>query len=433
GNPAAWPVLPGVSTRSNGRVTMDCMAEPVHDLDALPVPDFSDYFYALSEAGLRGETKPVLPVEASRGCWWGEKEPCRFCGLVDAHGAYRAKSAGRVLGELRFTAARWSAACLDLVDSVVSRSFLEEVLPELGARPLGVPLFAEVRPELTREQMALLGRAGITIQVGIESLNDHVLRLMHKGTLALENIRLLKSCSEYGVTVHWNLLYDVPGEEAADYAELAEVMPSVSYLPPPDACVPVRLDRFSTYFRDRSTYGYAEHHPAAAFRHIYPFPPEELDEIAYGFEGTRDPAGSTIAGAMRHYRLQRDVRDWQRGPRGVGPRVKHDDGRHVIEDARPDATADGLVLDPLDRLVLRASEGIASRAELLAAARVWSREQSAIHPFAIRADESAQMEGAEDVAMVRALDESLSRLEGHLLVVTIGDRCLSLVDFVAAP
>jgi ribosomal peptide maturation radical SAM protein 1 len=428
---AEWPVLPGVSLRGNGRSTMDCLAEPVHDLDALPVPDFSDYFSALSEAGLCSETKPILPVEASRGCWWGETEPCRFCGLVDVHGTYRVKSAGRVLSELRVTAARWPAACLDLVDSVVSRSFLEEVLPELAASPLGTPLFAEVRPELTREHMVLLAQAGITIQVGIESLNDHILRLMHKGTRTLENIRLLKWCREYGITIHWNQLYDVPGEKAADYADLAEVMPSVRYLPPPDACSPVRLDRFSTYFRDHETYGYVRRDPAAAFRHIYPFPPEELDEIAYSFVGSRDPAGSTIVSAMRRYRLQRDVRDWQQSPRGVGPRVKYEGGRHVIEDARPDATADGLVLDPLDHLLLRTSEDVASRAELLTAVRAWSREKSAIDRRAIRADHSAQPEGAAETAMVRALDDSLRRLVGHRLAVAIGDRCLSLAEFEA--
>ena len=44
------------------------------------------------------------------------------------------------------------------------------------------------------------------IQPGIESLSDHVLKLMRKGTTALQNIQLLKWCREYGVQPEWNLL-----------------------------------------------------------------------------------------------------------------------------------------------------------------------------------------------------------------------------------
>ena len=44
---------------------------------------------------------PTILFETSRGCWWGERMHCTFCGLNGATMAYRSKSAPRALDELR--------------------------------------------------------------------------------------------------------------------------------------------------------------------------------------------------------------------------------------------------------------------------------------------------------------------------------------------
>ena len=86
-------------------------------------------------------------------------------------------------------------------------------------------LFYEVKANLRLQQVALLAAAGIDrIQPGIESLSDHVLKLMRKGTTALQNVQLLKWCREHGVKAEWNVLYGFPGELPEDY----EAMPRCS-------------------------------------------------------------------------------------------------------------------------------------------------------------------------------------------------------------
>jgi len=55
--------------------------------------------------------------------------------------------------------------------------------------------FYEVKANLTRVQVSALRAAGVTrIQPGIESLSDHVLKLIGKGTCGLRNVQLLKWC-----------------------------------------------------------------------------------------------------------------------------------------------------------------------------------------------------------------------------------------------
>ena len=178
----------------------------------------------------------TLGVEGSRGCWWAERGTCLFCGQNGSSRRYRKKSATRLLRELRDAAEMAGCTGVDLVDNVVSDEFLSEVVAELVERPLGVPVFFEARPELTRAQVSADRRDGRGIQVGIESLNDHVLTLMHKGSTALRNVRLLKWCKADGLSSAWNLLFGFPGETHDDYKALVELVPSLTHLRPPKGC-----------------------------------------------------------------------------------------------------------------------------------------------------------------------------------------------------
>lgn len=101
GNDHAAP-LPGVVMIASNGVIIGSQAAPVTDLDASPVPNYRPYFERATQLGLLPHYKAgwMLPFESSRGCWWGEKSHCTFCGLNGLGMAFRAKSPQRVLGEL---------------------------------------------------------------------------------------------------------------------------------------------------------------------------------------------------------------------------------------------------------------------------------------------------------------------------------------------
>jgi len=265
---------------------------PTDGLDALPIPDYTDLYRALDRWG--GDSHGVqLAAEASRGCWWAARRPCAFCGLNGHTPRYRPKSAARILSELQEQDRRWRPWLIDLVDNVVPPAFLREVLPQLAESPLAAHLFFEARPELTRAQLRLVARAGAHLQLGIESLSQHVLDLVGKGTDAGGNLRQLAWCRDEGVPVTWNLLHDVPGETARDYRELRELLPTLRRLPPPGGRGPVEVQRFSRYFAGPASFGLVNVRPTAAYRHVYPFKPAVLRDIAYLFDA--DPAPPVCA------------------------------------------------------------------------------------------------------------------------------------------
>jgi radical SAM superfamily enzyme YgiQ (UPF0313 family) len=79
-------IPPGVVYRKDGRTVSTGRAAPVRNLDALPIPDFSDFFADRSQSSAAAMfVDPTVLVETSRGCWWGDKSHCTFCGMNGAN------------------------------------------------------------------------------------------------------------------------------------------------------------------------------------------------------------------------------------------------------------------------------------------------------------------------------------------------------------
>lgn len=275
----------GVIHREGGESCLPAPTEPIHEMDRLPFPDYDDYFEAVRRSAVGGQLSPSLLIETARGCWWGAKSHCTFCGLNGATMTFRSKSARRVLEEVEHLKKRYDRNHFVAVDNIMAHNYFKDLLPLLKERQLGVTFFYEIKSNLSQQQVQLLSEAGVrAIQPGVESLNSHVLKLMRKGVTAIQNIQLLKWCREYGVELAWNLLYGFPGETPEDYTATAKYIESIYHLKPPGAVSPIRLDRFSPYFNGAESFGLTKVKPFAIYNYIYPLPPESVANIAYFFE-----------------------------------------------------------------------------------------------------------------------------------------------------
>jgi ribosomal peptide maturation radical SAM protein 1 len=184
-------------------------------MDEIPTPQFDEYFERLAKTGFTAEVmrEVRLPYETSRGCWWGAKSHCTFCGLNGSTMAFRSKSDDRVVEELTALARHHERVDFTLVDTTLDMRYFRDVLPRLRESGHDLSLYYETKSNLRREQVRLLREAGVDfLQPGIESLSTPILKLMRKGVTALQNVRLLKWCAEYGIQVYWNVIYGFPGE-----------------------------------------------------------------------------------------------------------------------------------------------------------------------------------------------------------------------------
>lgn len=254
----------------------------VRDMDSLPYPDFTDFFAQLHAIPVEDS---MLSYESSRGCWWGERQHCTFCGLNGTGMAYRAKSADRALEELLSLSSTYPADFVAVADNILSQGYFRDFIPRLAQTNRSFGLFYEVKANLKKEQLRALRAAGIEqIQPGIESLSDEVLGLMRKGVSAMQNIQLLKWCRELGMRTSWNLLYGFAGEDPAEYQRMAELIPLLSHLPAPHGAGVIHTDRFSPNFDHPEEFGLIHLRPPETLRHIYDLPEEALYNLCYHFE-----------------------------------------------------------------------------------------------------------------------------------------------------
>jgi ribosomal peptide maturation radical SAM protein 1 len=279
--------VPGLARRVDGGVSVTAPLPPNLQLDDLPVPDYEDYFEQAEGLGILSQARHgmvSLPIETARGCWWGEKHHCTFCGLNATTMRFRSKSAGRVLGELEQQSRRYRTFNFEAVDNVLELSYLKELFPKLREIESGYELFYEVKANLSREQLKLLAEAGVTrIQPGLESLSSNVLRLMRKGISAAQNVNLLRWSQYYGIGVSWNLLWGLPGETEQDYVDQAAAIPHLLHLPPPGCASRIWLERFSPLFTGQDTRGFRDKTPERSYRYVYPAD-VDLEKAAYFFD-----------------------------------------------------------------------------------------------------------------------------------------------------
>jgi ribosomal peptide maturation radical SAM protein 1 len=350
--------LQGVRTRESVPVEFDQArfptAPPIRTLDELPYPDFEDYFEQFQVSKYGREWQPNLFFETSRGCWWGEKMHCTFCGLNGATMSYRSKSPGRALDELTALAKQYPGCDIQVVDNILDMSYFKTFVPELAGRRLDLTLFYETKSNLKKDHIRLLRAAGIrSIQPGIESFSDAVLALMRKGVSGLQNIQLLKWCKELGVEPSWNLLFGFPGEPPEEYVRMAKFVPLLTHLRPPDSMCMVRLDRFSPNFFDAGKLGLVDVEPVASYRHVYQLPEPAIANLAYYFtfqyREPRDVASYTRS-------LEKATLVWRRaGPQSELFAVDVDE-RLLIWDLRPISRQPLLVLSGLDRVLYQACD-----------------------------------------------------------------------------
>jgi ribosomal peptide maturation radical SAM protein 1 len=256
----------------------------VEDLDELPYPDYTDFMRDLTDHGFSTGDHIQLLVETSRGCWWGQKHHCTFCGLNGDSINYRSKSPERVIAELTHLAEHYQARVIWATDNILDTHYFRTVLPAVQERGLKLNLFFETKSNLTKEQLRLMREVGLSwFQPGIETLNTRLLGLMRKGCTSLQNIQLLKWVRQYGMLVTWNVLLGLPGETQQDYELMARYCEAIPHLQPPSGAHPIRLDRFSPYFDAPEEYGITDVLPYPSYSYVYPFDLEALGRVAYFF------------------------------------------------------------------------------------------------------------------------------------------------------
>ena len=278
-------------------------------MEKSPIPNFDDYFEAIKQSKLK--ITPGLLLESSRGCWWGQRSQCTFCGLNGDGMAYRAQQPQNMINIVKAVITKHKIKKVEFVDNIIAKNYFEEFLPQLNKEKMSI--FYETKADFSESDAKRFHESGVRwIQPGIESLLDPVLAIMKKGTSAALNVECLRLCREYGLKPAWSILCGFPEEKEEWYEETAKVMPSLFHLQPPNAIISMRFDRFSPHHDTPEKWG-LDLVPYDTYKMIYPSYEGQYADIAYFFKrkNISDQKSSPYIHGQHYDKCFKIIKEWR--------------------------------------------------------------------------------------------------------------------------
>jgi ribosomal peptide maturation radical SAM protein 1 len=276
-------------------------------LDKQSIPDFSDWLEQLESVFRNIERKSLwLPIESSRGCWWGQKRHCVFCGLNGSTMDFRQKSPHRLIAELEVFR-KYEIPNIYATDLIFPYKYYQNFLPQFSEHPLSkyYSFFYEIKSNIKKDQLRQLRKAGVKwLQPGVEALDTEILDIMEKGVDSIQQLQLLKWAAELGITLTWNLLYGLGSQRA--YERSAKLIASITHLSPPSTgCYKIRVDRFSPMFDEWQRFSNRPPEPAPAYFIIHSMLGADVKHLAYHFQYDNPPDEVAVN------TLKESVRSWE--------------------------------------------------------------------------------------------------------------------------
>jgi ribosomal peptide maturation radical SAM protein 1 len=293
------------------------VGSPCLELDSLPATRFTEFFEQLRYFAPEAKADEMwLPYQSSRGCWWGQKHHCTFCGNY-LNDRFREKSPQRVLDDLGRLVAETPARRVLFIDHIMPYSYFRTLLPRLASELTDLSFFYEEKANLSLDRVLALKRARVDeIQPGIEALSTSLLQRMNKGVTAGQNIRLLRYARSTRLLCAWNLLFGFPGDQAAEYHDTLALIPMLRHLYPPRGLSRMSLDRFSPYWEQPARYGVRDIRPFPAYADVSP-PGADVERLAYHFRA--DYASASLEDGEIPRRLVAEVGEWRKAWSSANP------------------------------------------------------------------------------------------------------------------
>ena len=164
----------------------------------------------------------TLPLQATRGCYWGK---CTFCSYTLLEPEYKARSASQVVADMVQLKSRCNASSFMLADAAVSPNYARQLAQALLSRGavLGWVAFARFDTGFTPELLSLMARSGCQqISWGLESANRRVLQVINK-SIAVKNAEgILRASADAGIRNRLLVMYGHPTEQSAEALETVD-------------------------------------------------------------------------------------------------------------------------------------------------------------------------------------------------------------------
>jgi anaerobic magnesium-protoporphyrin IX monomethyl ester cyclase len=195
------------------------------NLDALPLPARhlvrrEDYFIERNEDLLFDVGRLRLPIFSSKGCPFG----CIYCDVQQK--SFNFKSPERVADEFE-DLIEYGATSIHILDDAfnIRRNRVIDISTAIREREIDIDWSARSTVENREEVIEGLATAGCKrLHVGIESLDDEILKNLKKSQRVYHVQKFSENCAKHGVDILGYFILGAPGETEANRQKLPEMI-----------------------------------------------------------------------------------------------------------------------------------------------------------------------------------------------------------------
>ncbi len=211
--------IPNLVYRKGNRIIRN--KEIKTDINTIPFPDYAnlDLTTYFKNHQLRySNNKPYkgsIPVYSMKGCEWRDRSKggCSFC--MVPHYGIRYKEPGRYWVEIEHLSRKYDINTFwDVSDSFTDNDkWLNELLfTKPGNLDINLQVYG--RPSsLSDSKAALLNELGVVeVFIGVESGDDHILKLANKGSKVRNALKAIDHLSKYGINIIVSFVLGLEGE-----------------------------------------------------------------------------------------------------------------------------------------------------------------------------------------------------------------------------
>ncbi len=208
---------PGLFVRSANNTASGSIAPALQNLDALPIPDFSDFPW-------QAYPHRIIPILTGRGCGWGV---CTFCSdVITANGrGFRSRSLDNVLAEMQHQIERYNTRDFIFLDLKLNSDLtvwyglienFQRIAP--GGRWIAtVHVDGKGENGLDYDTLKRAADSGLTrISFGMETASPSLIKRMAKGTRVDRNQQFIEDAWRAGLSVRCSMMLGYPGETKDD-------------------------------------------------------------------------------------------------------------------------------------------------------------------------------------------------------------------------